>query len=173
MKKLMAALAALVLMVSVAYGLGIRPSGNSGDRKLDGTLEKITLEAGDDHDGFLDQLGASLNLPEPELRQARDRYGLATNDLYMAAALAKASGRPVLNVAEDYRKDPGKGWGVMAKDMGIKPGSREFQHMKDGADRFLGDMEARHKADREHEPGNMDKEHKSKNEPQGKGHKSP
>jgi hypothetical protein len=35
-------------------------------------------------------------------------------------------------VIDQYRSDKGKGWGVLAKTLGIKPGSREFHALKDG-----------------------------------------
>jgi len=35
---------------------------------------------------------------------------------------------------ERYRADKGKGWGVLAKSLGIKPGSKEFHALKRGHD---------------------------------------
>ena len=92
----------------------------------------------------------------------------------MATALAKATHRPVLTVAERYKKNPGKGWGVVAKDLGIKPGSSEFHELKRGAEQFLDDMHAtatgkqKHERDLKQEP-----DQKVKAESQGKAHGKP
>jgi hypothetical protein len=48
----------------------------------------------------------------------------------MAAQLSASLNKPFENVVETYSKNKGKGWGVIAKDMGIKPGSPEFHAMK-------------------------------------------
>jgi len=53
---------------------------------------------------------------------------------YMALRLGEMSGRPVETVMEEYNKSKGKGWGVMAKNLGIKPGSAEFHALKAGHD---------------------------------------
>jgi hypothetical protein len=41
-------------------------------------------------------------------------------------------------VLKEYKTSKGKGWGVIAKSLGIKPGSAEFQALKNGQDLFNG-----------------------------------
>jgi len=45
-----------------------------------------------------------------------ERNGLGHEDIYMATALSKISKRPVGVVAEDFHKNPGRGWGVQADE---------------------------------------------------------
>ena len=52
----------------------------------------------------------SANVPEPA-------------NAYMVFRLGEMSHQPVEKVMEEYKRDKGKGWGVMAKNLGIKPGS--------------------------------------------------
>ena len=47
------------------------------------------------------------------------------------AALSSLSGKPVATVVDVYRKNKAKGWGFVAKELGIKPGSKEFKALKD------------------------------------------
>jgi hypothetical protein len=61
------------------------------------------------------------NLPEPA-------------DAYMALRLGEMSHQPPEKVIDVYKANKGKGWGVMAKNMGIKPGSAEFKALKNGHD---------------------------------------
>lgn len=143
MKRLLGVCVALAfLLVGTAHGMGSKPSNSTGDKDLDSTLEKIGLAAREDPDGFVRQLSLRHDIPEQDIRQAMERFDLEGRDIFMATALAGATHRPVLAVAERYRKGPGKGWGELAKDLGIKPGSREFHNLKDGADGFLDHMRA-------------------------------
>jgi hypothetical protein len=87
----------------------------------------------------------------------------------MATALAGASRRPVLSIAEGYKKNRGKGWGVMAKSLGIKPGSREFHELKAGAQGSLDHMHALAKSNQAHERElKQERERKAKKDAQGK-----
>jgi len=51
-------------------------------------------------------------------------------DAYNVSILSEWSGRPVKEVLMEYNKD--QGWGVLAKNLGIKPGSAAFHAMKGG-----------------------------------------
>jgi len=170
MKQLLAAAVGLVLLAGVAHGWGSQPGGNTGDRQLDATLERLGIEAKADPEGFIKQLNSRYSVPEQEIQQAKERYGLGAADLFMATALAKATGRPVLSVAEGYKKNQGKGWGVMAKNLGIKPGSREFHELKAGAQGSLDHMHAMATSKQKHEQ-ELKREHeqKAKKAVQGKG----
>lgn len=53
---------------------------------------------------------------------------------YMVLRLGEMSHQPPERVMEEYNKNKGKGWGVMAKNLGIKPGSAEFKALKSGHD---------------------------------------
>jgi len=55
------------------------------------------------------------------------------------------SGRPTARVVEQYRAHRDKGWGVLAKSLGIKPGSREFHALKRDQDLYSGDHKGKGK----------------------------
>ena len=169
MKKLFAVAAGLVLLVGLAQGMGSRPSDGTGDRQLDSTLNKIAVEAKADPAGFIKMLSARQGIPEQEIRQAQETQGLGAADLFMATALANATHRPVLSVAEQYKKNQGKGWGALAQEMGIKPGSSEFHALKSGAQGSLDHMKSASKS-RQMQERSMKKAHaqKMKMGPQGK-----
>ena len=120
MKKSLAASVGLVFVVGLAYGTD--SSFGTGDKNLDFTLEQLNIAASADPDGFLMRLSSMHNFPELELRQARDAYGLGGADLFMATGLARKTHRSVHSVAEEFKQNRGKGWGVIAKDLGSSPG---------------------------------------------------
>jgi hypothetical protein len=52
----------------------------------------------------------------------------------MILRLGEMSNRPSEYVIEKYKSGKGKGWGALAKSLGIKPGSIEFHALKRGQD---------------------------------------
>ena len=57
-------------------------------------------------------------------------------DAYMALRLGEMSRQPTDYVIAKYKSSKGKGWGALAKSLGIKPGSREFHALKRGHDLY-------------------------------------
>jgi hypothetical protein len=81
--------------------------------------------------GFKADVSAEFGIPVPRIDLL-----LATipdpGDVYMCLQLGHALNRPPEDVAKTYQKEKGKGWGVIAQEMGIKPGSPEFHALKNG-----------------------------------------
>ena len=50
--------------------------------------------------------------------------------------LGEMSNQPVDYIMKKYRAEKDKGWGVLAKSLGIKPGSSEFHALKRGQDLY-------------------------------------
>lgn len=151
----------VVLVAGLAYGMD--PVFGTGDSRLDSTLVQLNIAADADPDGFVRRLSSIHGFPELELRRARDTYGLGGADLFMATALARESDRAIYSVAEGFTQGERKGWGAMAQDLGIKPGSAEFHRLKRDAKGSLDYMNSTAKAKQKHEQ-------KMRKESQGKGH---
>lgn len=83
-------------------------------------------------------------------------------DAYVVLRLGELSGLSINTVIKEYKKSRGKGWGVVAKRLGIKPGSSSFHALKAGHDLDGGSSKSKVK-------GN-NKRGKGKNK-QGKGRK--
>jgi hypothetical protein len=58
------------------------------------------------------------------------------SDAYIALRLAEMSGKPMEDIITQYQARKGRGWGVVAKGLGIKPGSPEFHALKNGDDLY-------------------------------------
>ena len=133
MKKFLTVLAGLIFLGLFVRGTVSAQQPKTGDRRLNSLLGKIDTRAEAEPDVFFQQLSQKHNIPEQEIRQAKERNGLSYGDIYMATALSKISRKPVGAVAEDFHRNPGRGWGAMAMNLGIKPGSPEFKQMKTNA----------------------------------------
>jgi len=169
MRKSLAASACAVLLGFLVLGTGFARQPDTGDRKLDSLLGKINKEAKADPEEFLKQLSLKHDIPEEEIRKAKEQHGLEPGDIYMATALARRTRRPVGDIAAEYKKNQGKGWGVMAQSMGIKPGSPEFKELKDDARGSVDYMRAA--KSRKHHEQALEKQRgqENKGESQGKG----
>lgn len=132
MKKILCALTCLVFLglLFQAISFAQEEAPKTGDKKFDSYLKSINEEARADPEGFIRRLSERHNVPEQEIREAKEKHGLDFGETYMATILARKSNRMVLEVAGEYKQNQGQGWGVMAQRMGIKPGSPAFKEMK-------------------------------------------
>lgn len=170
MKKLLIAATGLVflaLLVQVsAYAQQAAPG--TGDRKFDAQLKRINEEAKADPDGFIRRLSERHGIPEQEIREAKARHGLDDADTYMSTVLSRHANRRVGDVAAEYKQNQGRGWGVMAQRMGIKPGSAAFKQMKAEAKGHAKHMKAVSKNRRKLQGQEMEREHGRKGRDQDK-----
>lgn len=96
-------------------------------------VDELQVRAAADPGGFRAQLAARFHVTEPEV----DAIIVAAPrpaDAYLVFRLSELSGRPPLVIVERYKREPGAGWGVLAQNLGIKPGSDEFKALKRGHD---------------------------------------
>ena len=84
----------------------------------------------------------------------------------MAFKLSEMSGKPVPDVVDAYDKNKSKGWGALAKELGIKPGSKEFHALKNKEDLYHGkyseSFEDRKKKYKKNGKNKTDKDKKNK-----------
>ena len=173
MKKLLTAATFLIFLGLPVQSIAFAPLPNTGDAQLNSLLGKINERTKADPDVFIKQLSQTHGISQEEIRQAREKHGLSDADTFMAAALARKTNRRIGDVAAEYKQNQGKGWGVMAMNMGIKPGSPEFKELKVNARGSLDHMKATAKAKKRQQEQEMEKERehsrKIKDEAQGKG----
>jgi len=94
-------------------------------------LDNIDVKAQADSSGYRFSLASRFKVGDAQVSAvigAVDR----PSDAYMIFRLGELSHRPVARVMEVYRANRRQGWGVMAKRLGIKPGSPEFHALKRG-----------------------------------------
>ncbi|MBP6059412.1 MAG: hypothetical protein KA522_01415 [Candidatus Saccharicenans sp.] len=147
MKKILSILTCLIFLALLVQCLSFaqEETPKTGDKKFDTYLKRINEEAKGDPEGFIRRLSERHNLPEQEIREAKEKHGLDFGETYMATVLARRSNRKVGEIAAEYKQNQGQGWGVMAQRMGIKPGSPAFKEMKAEAKGHANYMKAMNK----------------------------
>ena len=104
----------------------------SGDVWMDTWLGDMNNYGYRYREPFIDEMVRYHGAPRDLVSDLLINRRWAPGDVYMACSIASIIGRPCRYVVDTYERDHGQGWGVIAKRMGIKPGSAEFHRLKQG-----------------------------------------
>jgi len=119
-----------VLFISTMVFLTVSSAAIASD--FDWTRE-LNFQAQADPSGFRARLATRFKIGDVQVDAVLSNVEDPA-DAYIMLRLGEMSGRPVDHVMEKYSHNKGKGWGALAKSLGIKPGSREFHALKSGHD---------------------------------------
>ena len=104
---------------------------NTGSAEMDADLGKINADANLDFGAFKTNLTLSYDISEKKIDYLNISVKMEPAEIYFALELSKLSGRSIDQVVEIYEVNKDKGWGFIAKQLGIKPGSPEFHNLKE------------------------------------------
>jgi hypothetical protein len=104
---------------------------------LDDFLNSLNIQAQADLNGFTAKLSAQFGLPSMQVHTIIEAVKEPA-DAFMCLQLGQWTQKPAEQVVSVYKANRGKGWGVVAKSLGIKPGSAEFHALKRGDLSFTG-----------------------------------
>jgi len=98
-------------------------------------IRNFNIQAEADPSGFRARLATRFQIGDAQINMVLDNVG-NPSDAYMVFRLGEMSNQPTERVIEKYKSGKGHGWGVIAKSLGIKPGSKEFHALKRGHDLY-------------------------------------
>lgn len=107
---------------------------NTGDTQLNASLLKIDDDAKLNFSGLKADLSLNYNVSERKIDSWSVEFGMKAGDIYLALEIAKITKKPIEDVIKVYQTNKTKGWGAIAKQLGIKPGSPEFHALKNSTD---------------------------------------
>lgn len=96
-----------------------------------GWMSDFDNKARADMPGYRTRLAERFNTNDTAINTILGAVQGAAN-AYMVFRLAEMTGKPTNFVLDNYKGNKGKGWGAIAKSLGIKPGSPEFHALKNG-----------------------------------------
>ncbi|MBW2465788.1 MAG: hypothetical protein JRF02_00675, partial [Deltaproteobacteria bacterium] len=94
-----------------------------------GWTRDFNIQAQADPAGFKARIATRFDLGDVQVNAVLSNFA-SPADAYIVLRLGEISGRPTSYALEKYRINKGKGWGILAKSLGIKPGSMEFHALK-------------------------------------------
>ncbi len=122
------------------YDPGYRPdyaydfNPGTGDAVLDALLQSLNVYYAQDVEWYVDDIVYSTGAPRGYVETMIVERHYPPADVYLIAQTASITGRPIAYIQSEFDSSRGQGWGVVAKRLGIKPGSPEFHRLKSGAD---------------------------------------
>jgi hypothetical protein len=140
-----ASMFAFMLAASLAGAVGAQVVGynfRTGDAWVDTQLVQVNDYGLRDRAYFVDDVVNTFGAPRYLVNELLGARRWNPGDVYYACALAYSARRPCGDVVRYHDEAKGQGWGVVAKRMGIKPGSAEFHALKGN----LGKSNGRYKS---------------------------
>lgn len=119
-------------------------------------MKDFNITAQADPSGFRARLATRFQIGDAKMSAVIGNVDYPA-DAYMVFRLGELSNLPPEQVMTEYKSFKGKGWGVIAKNLGIKPGSAEFHTLKNGHD-----LDSRHRDGYKGKGKDKDKEPKTK-----------
>lgn len=126
----------VVLMLSIAVSLMGMSSVAHAD--LNSFLKSVNSQALADINNFNARLSRQFGVPVPDV-DAILRSVPNPADAFMVLQLGQMANMEPPSVLTTYQRSKGKGWGELARELGIKPGSPEFHALKSGNLSFTGE----------------------------------
>jgi len=122
-----------ILLLFFTFSVSAQISFNTGSGQLDSDLNIINANANLNFGAFKTNLSISNNVSERKIEYMKGSIGMKAGEIYLTLQIARLSRRSIDDVIIIYKKHKNKGWGYIAKQAGIKPGSAEFHQLKNNA----------------------------------------
>lgn len=130
---------------------------NTGDKDLDVVLSNLNVEAGVQTDAFVSELSISYSIPKVHIEELVYNRRMPFADVFVSVWLASSMKKPLSVAVKEYDMNKDKGWGVMAKNLGIKPGSDAFHALKKDSSVELDLAQKRNKDKKTEKPEKTEK----------------
>lgn len=123
----------LILILAAIFAISTTSTAQiafkSGNAEMDANLNTMNADAKLDLGKFKANLSLSYGVPKTKVDQV---FSLKVEpaEAFMIFEIGNITNKPIDDVVASYKKNKGKGWGVIAKELGIKPGSPEFHALK-------------------------------------------
>jgi len=105
--------------------------GTATANGLESFLDEVEIRASTDMGSFRADLRLSFDVSNGTLDGLFEVMS-KPSDVYMCLRISEVAKQPIDRVVEEQQQHKGQGWGVIAKNLGIKPGSEEFHALKEG-----------------------------------------
>jgi hypothetical protein len=107
---------------------------------LDSALLQINTSGRSDYGYFRTQMTLSFNISTQRVDYFHTTLRMGPGDIFMVFEVASICGISVDRVVKVYGVQKKNGWGAIARQLGIKPGSAQFKLLKSRANGFNGKL---------------------------------
>jgi hypothetical protein len=124
-------------LIAIAISFLIAFSTVNAHADLDNFLSDLNVRAKADRNGFDIKLSSQFGVPLPQVQSIIKTVEFPA-DAFLCLQLGQMTNQDPDRILKSYKKNKKKGWGAIAKELGIKPGSAEFHALKNGDFSFTG-----------------------------------
>jgi hypothetical protein len=107
---------------------------------LEEFLSNMNMQARADINDFSARISVHFGVPEVQVRSVLSVVSEPA-DAFMIFQLRYMTQTPLEKVLRIYKSNKGRGWGVIAQELGIKPGTAEFHALKRGDFHFASSFD--------------------------------
>jgi len=123
--------------IAIAVSFLVAMSAVGAHADLDIFLSDLNIQAKADMEVFGIKLSAQFGVPLQQVQTIINTVEFPA-DAFMCLQLGQMTNQQPERVLQTYKIKKKKGWGAIAKELGIKPGSAEFHALKSGDFTFTG-----------------------------------
>lgn len=120
----------LLILAIGFYSASAQVAFNTGNAQMDADLNVINTRGSSDFVSFRADMRVSYNVSESKIDYMKGTLHMVPGEIYLALEISSIARISLDNVLSIYKTDKNKGWGYIAKQAGIKPGSEEFHQLK-------------------------------------------
>lgn len=123
----------VIIVFLILFSYTLLAQHYSNDPELNQSMVRLDANAQLDFGAFRSDICVGYNITEKKFDYLHAEVGMSAGDIYLTAEIAKINRISIDRVVEVYSIHKDRGWGVIAKELGIKPGSPEFHALKNNA----------------------------------------
>tara|TARA_R110002012_G_scaffold63291_1_gene166631 strand:+ start:752 stop:1201 length:450 start_codon:yes stop_codon:yes gene_type:complete len=118
------------LLILFTFTATAQISFRTGIVQMDRDLNVINTRGTSDFDSYRSNLSITYSIPMSRIDYMRKTLNMYPGEIFLALEIGRVARISIDDVLVVYRRDKDKGWGQIAKSLGIKPGSSEFHALK-------------------------------------------
>lgn len=120
----------------------VKVAVRTGDADIDMHLDEVNRYGKAEFEFFKKDMSLKFGVSAGDINDYYYKEKFSPGDIYYAFTLSAVTDRPARTIFDLYKTK--KGWGEIAKELGIKPGSREFHMLKGRTISGIGKVKSKH-----------------------------
>ncbi|MFM8912809.1 MAG: hypothetical protein ACKOE6_07840 [Flammeovirgaceae bacterium] len=121
--------ATTVILLSLSMKL-VYAQYDLGDAELNQSITTIITKAKTQFSEFKTFITQNYGVGRDKYDMWQNSIGMNLGDIYLAVEIAKVSRKSQDDVIASFKKNKAQGWGAIAKEFGVQPGSDAFEVLK-------------------------------------------
>lgn len=120
----------------------VKVAVRTGDADIDMHLDEVNRYGKAEFEFYKKDMSLKFGVSAGDINDYYYKEKFSPGEIYYAFTLSTVTDRPIRTIFDLYKTK--KGWGAIAQELGIKPGSREFHMLKGRSLSGIGKVKSKH-----------------------------